>query len=47
MNIKDYDMNLLKEFILFYKEFEGYKNVLKESELDFVYSFLESPNRKF
>lgn len=40
MNIKDYDMNLLKEFILFYKEFEGYENVLKESELDLIDLFL-------
>ena len=42
MNIKDYDMNLLKEFILFYKEFDGYENVseLKESELDLIDLFL-------
>lgn len=40
MNIKDYDMNLLKEFILFYKEFDGYENILKESELDLIDLFL-------
>lgn len=39
-NIKDYDMNLLKEFILFYKEFDGYENILKESELDLIEIFL-------
>ena len=27
-------------FILFYKEFEGYENVLKESELDLIDLFL-------
>lgn len=42
MNIKDYDMNLLKEFILFYKEFDGYENIseLKESELYLINLFL-------
>lgn len=38
--IKDYDMNLLKEFILFYKEFDGYENILRESELDLIDLFL-------
>lgn len=39
---EDYDMNLLKEFILFYKEFDGYENIseLNESELDLIYLFL-------
>ena len=40
MNIKDYDMNLLKEFVLFYKKFDGYENILKESELDLIDLFL-------
>lgn len=41
-NIKDYDRNLLKEFILFYKEFDGYENSseLRESELDLIDLFL-------
>lgn len=40
--IKDYDMNLLKEFILFYKKFDGYENSseLRESELDLIDLFL-------
>lgn len=38
--IEDYDMNLLKEFILFYKKFDGYENILKESELDLIDLFL-------
>ena len=40
--IEDYDMNLLKEFILFYKEFDGYENSseLRESELDLIDLFL-------
>lgn len=38
--IKDYDMNLLKEFILFYKQFDGYENILRESELDLIDLFL-------
>lgn len=34
--------NLLKEFILFYKEFEGYENIseLKDNELDLIDLFL-------
>ena len=38
----DYDMNLLKEFMLFYKESEGYENIseLKESEWDLINLFL-------
>lgn len=41
-DIKDYDMNLLKEFILFYKKFDGYENSseLRESELDLIDLFL-------
>lgn len=41
-NIKDYDRNLLKEFVLFYKEFDGYENSseLRESELDLIDLFL-------
>lgn len=41
-DIKDYDRNLLKEFILFYKEFDGYENSseLRESELDLIDLFL-------
>lgn len=41
-NIKDYDTNLLKEFVLFYKEFDGYENSseLRESELDLIDLFL-------
>ena len=41
-DIKDYDRNLLKEFILFYKEFDGYENSseLMESELDLIDLFL-------
>lgn len=41
-NIKDYDRNLLKEFVLFYKEFDGYENSseLKGSELDLIDLFL-------
>lgn len=41
-NIKDYDRNLLKEFVLFYKEFDGYENSseLRESELDLINLFL-------
>ena len=40
--IEDYDMNLLKEFILFYKKFDGYENSseLRESELDLIDLFL-------
>ena len=40
--IKDYDRNLLKEFVLFYKEFDGYENSseLRESELDLIDLFL-------
>ena len=40
--IKDYDMNLLKEFVLFYKKFDGYENSseLRESELDLIDLFL-------
>ena len=38
-NIKDYDRNLLKEFVLFYKEFDGYENS-SESELDLIDLFL-------
>lgn len=39
---EDYDMNLLKEFILFYKKFDGYENSseLRESELDLIDLFL-------
>lgn len=41
-NIKDYDRNLLKEFVLFYKEFDGYENSseLRESELNLIDLFL-------
>lgn len=41
-DIKDYDRNLLKEFILFYKEFDGYENSseLRESEFDLIDLFL-------
>ena len=40
--IEDYDMNMLKEFILFYKKFNGYENSseLRESELDLIDLFL-------
>ena len=38
-NIKDYDRNLLKEFVLFYKEFDGYENS-SESELNLIDLFL-------
>ena len=39
---EDYDMNLLKEFILFYKKFDGYENSseLRESEFDLIDLFL-------
>lgn len=37
---EDYDINLLKEFILFYKEFQGYEKGLNESELDLINIFL-------
>lgn len=41
-NIKDYDRNLLKEFVLFYKESDGYENSseLRESELNLIDLFL-------
>ena len=40
--IEDYDMDLLKEFVLFYKKFDGYENSseLRESELDLINLFL-------
>ena len=38
-NIKDYDRNLLKEFVLFYKESDGYENS-SESELNLIDLFL-------
>lgn len=38
-NIKDYDRNLLKEFVLFYKESNGYENS-SESELNLIDLFL-------
>lgn len=39
---EDYDMNLLKEFVLFYKKFDGYENSseLRESELNLIDLFL-------
>ena len=38
-DIKDYDRNLLKEFVLFYKESDGYENS-SESELNLIDLFL-------
>lgn len=40
--INENDMELIKNFIMFYKKFNGYNNYnnLKESELDLIHLFL-------
>lgn len=40
--VNENDVELIKDFIMFYKKFNGYDdcNNLKESELDLIYLFL-------